>query len=189
MVRSLVALVLRRVLAWLVWSNEHAKDLEIVVLRHQLQVLRRQVARPRFRWGHRLFLATASRHLARETWRAFLVTPALRGLAVNTAARVLALASRGEVLVSSTTRDLTEGTSSRGLTVSENCHLDRNVTTTSSGRRPRAALIPKRWGPHPAEHAARRHALPAGARASLPSEVFLDRVERTARSRSRLRAR
>src|SRR5262249_6512828 len=75
MVRSLVALVFRRVLAWLVWSNEHAKDLEIVVLRHQLQVLRRQVARPRFRWGDRLFLATASRPLARETWRAFLATP------------------------------------------------------------------------------------------------------------------
>ena len=32
MVRSLVALVLRRVLAWLVRSNEHAKDLEIVVV-------------------------------------------------------------------------------------------------------------------------------------------------------------
>jgi hypothetical protein len=47
MVRSLVALVLRRVLAWLVWSNEHAKDLEIVVLRHQLQVLRRHGGRPR----------------------------------------------------------------------------------------------------------------------------------------------
>jgi hypothetical protein len=31
MVRSPMALVLRRVLAWLVWSNEHAKDLEIVV--------------------------------------------------------------------------------------------------------------------------------------------------------------
>jgi putative transposase len=75
MVRSLVALVLRRVLVWLVWSNEHAKDLEIVVLRHQLQVLRRQVGRPRFRSSDRLFLAAASRHLARETWRAFLVTP------------------------------------------------------------------------------------------------------------------
>jgi putative transposase len=75
MVRSLVCLVLRRVLAWLVWSNEHTKDLEIVVLRHQLQVLRRRVGRPRFRWSDRLFLAAASRHLARETWRAFLVTP------------------------------------------------------------------------------------------------------------------
>jgi putative transposase len=75
MVRSLVALVFRRVLAWLVWSNEHAKDLEIVVLRHQLQVLRRQVGRPRFRWSDRVLLAAASCHLPRETWRAFLVTP------------------------------------------------------------------------------------------------------------------
>jgi hypothetical protein len=75
MVRSLMALVLRRVLAWLVWSNEHAKDLEIVVLRHQLQVLRRHVGPPRFRWSDRLFLAVASRHLPRETWRTFLVTP------------------------------------------------------------------------------------------------------------------
>jgi hypothetical protein len=49
MVRSLMALVLRRVLAWLAWNNEHAKDLEIVVLRHQLQVLRWHVGRPRFR--------------------------------------------------------------------------------------------------------------------------------------------
>jgi hypothetical protein len=65
MVRSLVALVLRRVLAWLVWSNEHAKDLELVVLRHQLQVLRRQVDRPRFRWSDRLFLAAANRPAAR----------------------------------------------------------------------------------------------------------------------------
>jgi hypothetical protein len=70
MVRSLTALVLRRVLAWLVWSDEHAKDLEIVVLRHQLQVLRRQAGRPRIRWSDRLFLAAASHHLARETWRA-----------------------------------------------------------------------------------------------------------------------
>ena len=36
MVRSLVALVLWRVLAWLVRRDEDAKDLEIVVLRHQL---------------------------------------------------------------------------------------------------------------------------------------------------------
>ena len=75
MVRALMALVLRRVLAWLAWSNEHVKDLEIVVLRHQLQVLRRHVGRPRFRWSDRLFLGAASCHLPRETWRAFLVTP------------------------------------------------------------------------------------------------------------------
>jgi putative transposase len=70
-----VSLVVRRVLAWLVRNNEHAKDVEIVVLRHQLQVLRRHVARPRYRWSDRLLLAAASRHLPRESWRAFLVTP------------------------------------------------------------------------------------------------------------------
>src|SRR5262249_28512846 len=75
MVRLLMALVLRRVLIWLVRSREQAKDLEIVVLRHQLQVLHRHVGRQRFRWNGRLFLAAASCHLARETWRAFLVTP------------------------------------------------------------------------------------------------------------------
>ena len=75
MVRSLAALVLRQVLTLLLWRSEDAKDLEIVVLRHQLQVLRRQVGRPRFRWSDRLFLAVASRPLAREAWRAFLVTP------------------------------------------------------------------------------------------------------------------
>jgi putative transposase len=75
MVRALMALVLRRVLAWFAWTNEHVKDLEIVVLRHQLQVLRRRVGRPRFRWSDQLFLAAASCHLPRETWRAFLVTP------------------------------------------------------------------------------------------------------------------
>jgi putative transposase len=38
-------------------------------------VLRRHVGRPRFRWSDRLFLAAASCYLAREAWRAFLVTP------------------------------------------------------------------------------------------------------------------
>jgi hypothetical protein len=60
MVRSLMTLILRRVLTLLLGRNEHAKDLEIVVLRHQLQVLRRQIGRPRFRWSDRLFLAAAS---------------------------------------------------------------------------------------------------------------------------------
>ena len=75
MVRPLVALLLRRLLALLLWRSGDAKDLEMMVLRHQLHVLRRQVGRPRFRGSDRLFLAAASLHLARETWRAFLVTP------------------------------------------------------------------------------------------------------------------
>jgi putative transposase len=52
-----------------------AKDAEILVLRHQLSVLRRQVARPRFSWSDRAFIATLTRFVARDRWAAFLVTP------------------------------------------------------------------------------------------------------------------
>lgn len=52
-----------------------AKDAEILVLRHQVAVLRRQVARPRFSWSDRAIIATLARLVSRESWAAFLVTP------------------------------------------------------------------------------------------------------------------
>ncbi|MDA8040776.1 MAG: integrase core domain-containing protein [Actinomycetota bacterium] len=52
-----------------------AKDAEILVLRRQLAVLRRQVARPRFSWSDRALIATLARLVPRERWAAFLVTP------------------------------------------------------------------------------------------------------------------
>ncbi len=51
------------------------KELEIVVLRHQLAVLRRQTDRPQLTKTDRVFLAAASRLLPRSRWRSFLVTP------------------------------------------------------------------------------------------------------------------
>jgi putative transposase len=51
------------------------KELEIVVLRHQLAVLRRQADRPQLTKTDRLFLAAASRLLPRSRWRSFMVTP------------------------------------------------------------------------------------------------------------------
>jgi putative transposase len=53
-----------------------AKDLEILVLRHQLTVLRRQVARPRLEPADRVLLAAISRVLPRTRWSCSLVTPA-----------------------------------------------------------------------------------------------------------------
>jgi putative transposase len=55
--------------------SEEFKELEIVVLRHELAVLRRQAARPQLTMSDRVFLAAVSRLLPRSRWRSFLVTP------------------------------------------------------------------------------------------------------------------
>ncbi len=51
------------------------KELEIVILRHQLAVLRRQTGRPQLTMIDRVFLAAASRLLPRSRWQSFLVKP------------------------------------------------------------------------------------------------------------------
>ena len=70
---SLAYLLIRTLLKLLVpdGRGEAAKDLEIVVLRHQLSVLRRQTKRPRFRLSDRAFLAAAARRLPRDRWERF----------------------------------------------------------------------------------------------------------------------
>jgi putative transposase len=75
---SLCYLVLRRLLQLLTLCDRSrdCKDLEIVVLRRQLAILRRQTRRPLMTPVDRLFLAAASRLLPRERWRSFIVTPA-----------------------------------------------------------------------------------------------------------------
>jgi putative transposase len=55
--------------------GDAAKDLEILVLRHQLTVLRRQVSRPRLEPTDRALLAAISRVLPRGRWSCFLVKP------------------------------------------------------------------------------------------------------------------
>jgi putative transposase len=55
--------------------SEGFKELEIVVLRHELSVLRRQIPRPQLTSTDRVFLAAASRLLPRSSWRSFLITP------------------------------------------------------------------------------------------------------------------
>jgi putative transposase len=56
-------------------ADDGTKDLEILVLRHQLRVLRRKTGRPKFTAGDRVLLAATSRVLPRQRWAPFLVTP------------------------------------------------------------------------------------------------------------------
>jgi putative transposase len=55
--------------------GDTTKDLEILVLRHQLAVLRRQVARPKLQPADRALLAALSRVLPRSRWSCFFAKP------------------------------------------------------------------------------------------------------------------
>src|SRR3954471_21844296 len=75
---SLVYLLLRQVLQMLTQlaRDDGAKDVELLVLRHQIAVLRRQVTRPKVEPADHVVLAALSRLLPRSRWPIFFVTPA-----------------------------------------------------------------------------------------------------------------
>jgi putative transposase len=78
---SLLYLVVRALVRLLVSAgqpgqDDGSKDLEILVLRHQLRVLQRTAGPPKLRPIDRVLLAAASRAIPRDRWVAFLVTPA-----------------------------------------------------------------------------------------------------------------
>src|SRR2546428_10732564 len=56
-------------------GDTSSKDLEILVLRHQLRVLRRKTGPPKFTPLDRVVLAAASRSLHRSAWASFAVSP------------------------------------------------------------------------------------------------------------------
>jgi hypothetical protein len=77
MLASLLYLLIHRLLTFVSPGDrsDHAAQIEILVLRHQLKVLRRQVKRPIYRRRDRALLAAASRILPRDRWGVFLVRP------------------------------------------------------------------------------------------------------------------
>jgi putative transposase len=56
--------------------SDRSKELELLVLRHELSIMRRQARRPQLTESDRLLLAAAlSRVIPRRSWHAFFVTP------------------------------------------------------------------------------------------------------------------
>jgi putative transposase len=55
--------------------SETGNEVELLALRHEIAVLRRQVSRPAYQPADRVFLAALSRLLPRSSWRCFSVTP------------------------------------------------------------------------------------------------------------------
>jgi putative transposase len=74
---SFVYLVVRNLFAlvWLLARPRRSKELEILVLRHELAILRRQPSRPRLTQADRALLAALSRSLPRAAWAAFPFKP------------------------------------------------------------------------------------------------------------------
>ena len=77
MLVSFVYLVACRVFALvlLLARSDGSKELELLALRHELSILRRQARRPQLTGSDRLLLATLSRVIPRRSWHAFFITP------------------------------------------------------------------------------------------------------------------
>jgi putative transposase len=78
MIFRLLYLLFCQVLRWLALlaRSSAAKDAELLVLRHEVAVLRRQVPRPRVDWADRAVLAGLARLLPRPAWQGLFVQPA-----------------------------------------------------------------------------------------------------------------
>jgi putative transposase len=77
MALRLLYLIFCQVMEWLALLARRSatKNAELLMLRHEVAVLRRQVARPRMDWADRAVLAGLSRTLPRSLWRGLFVQP------------------------------------------------------------------------------------------------------------------
>ena len=77
MTLRLLYLLFCQALRWLVLlaRSSASKDAELLMLRHEVQVLRRQVTQPRVDWADRAVLAGLARLLPRPSWNRLFIRP------------------------------------------------------------------------------------------------------------------
>src|SRR5919205_2587092 len=78
MALRLLYLIFRQLMAWLglLARSSRSKNVEILVLRHEVAMLRRQIRRPRLSWADRAVFAALTRLLSPACRLPRIVTPA-----------------------------------------------------------------------------------------------------------------
>jgi hypothetical protein len=107
---SFVYLVVRNLFAlvWLLGRSHRSKELEILILRHELTILRRQRSRPRLTRADRALLVALSRSLPRTAWSGTIGVwelQAIVAVACSDEERSCALGAREQVAGDGETRD------------------------------------------------------------------------------------
>ena len=75
MLFSLFYLIIRLLVRAAPARDDHDLEVEVLVLRREIEILRRKAGRPKLRRIDKVLLAALSRALPRDRWSCFIVTP------------------------------------------------------------------------------------------------------------------